>query len=59
MLDLRARGKIVLGEEDDISVITDFAIYEDRTAGKNAVERYVANAVSTPTPDERTVLEAM
>jgi len=41
MLRLLQNGQLVLDNEDDLSVLMDFALYEIRQAdGKNAVERY-------------------
>ncbi len=53
------RGTFVLEEDDDRGVLMDFAIYEYRTNGHNAVERYAARSVAAEGSDERAVIEAM
>jgi hypothetical protein len=50
---------IVVDTEDTISVIMDFALYQVKQDGLNAVERHFRHSPPAPGTHERTILEAM
>ena len=50
---------LVLGREDEMSVLMDYCIYEYRENGQNAVSRYLAESPPAGDTDEYTVLKAM
>ena len=59
-LGLWQRGIIVFGEEDDASVLMDFAIHEYRIrGGTTAVERLAKQSMAPAGSDERLVLDAL
>lgn len=53
------RGALSLRQEEELAVVTDFAIHHYRPDGKNTVERTLANRGTTFDATERAVLEAM
>jgi hypothetical protein len=57
-LGLRKGRQLVLDSEDDLSVLMDFALYEYRSEGKNAVERY-HEEIEGSSSIEQELLEAM
>jgi len=58
-LGLEGRGReLILDSEDDLSVLMDYALYEYRAKGKNAVERY-QEEIGGETQIERELLAAM
>ena len=58
-LGLEGRGReLILDSEDDLSVLMDYALYEYRVKGKNAVERY-QEEIGGETQIERELLAAM
>jgi hypothetical protein len=58
-LDFWEDGVIAFDDEADVQLLSDFAIYEYRAGGHNAVERYLARGDVGEGTDEHTVLEAM
>ena len=49
----------VLGNEDEMSILMDYCIYEYGENGQNAVSRYLAESPPASDSDEYTVLKAM
>jgi hypothetical protein len=49
----------VLGDEDEMSILADYCIYEHRENGQTAVSRYLAESPPASDTDEYTVLKAM
>jgi len=49
----------VLGDEDELSILADYCIYEHRENGQTAVSRYLAESPPASDTDEYTVLKAM
>jgi len=49
----------VLGNEDEISILMDYCIYNCRENGQNAVSRYLEESPPAGDTDEYTVLKAM
>lgn len=58
-LGLLRRGTLVLDSEQELAVLMDYAIFDFRKGGRNAVQRYLAASSSAPESDERILLEAM
>jgi len=58
MLGLGKKGLLVLDDEDELSVLMDFSLYEIRKGGKNLVMRY-AEEIGGENEIERELLEAM
>jgi hypothetical protein len=50
---------MVFDDEEDVQLLADFAIYEYRAGGQNAVERFIQRGAVEGTTDEGIVLEAM
>lgn len=53
------KGALSLRQEEELAIVTDFAIHHYRPDGRNTVERTLANRGTTFDATERTVLEAM
>jgi hypothetical protein len=58
-LGLLRRGTLVFDSEQELAVLMDYAIFDFRKGGRNAVQRYLAASSLAPGSDERTLLEAM
>jgi hypothetical protein len=58
-LGIRKNGILVFDSEDETSVLMDYAIYNVRIGGQNAVERYLDQSPPTPDSDEMALLNAM
>lgn len=59
LLGVNRDGVLVLNSEDEATVIMDCCIYDWRSEGRNAVERYVAEVQVEPDSDEKVLLDAM
>lgn len=57
-LGILRKGVFVFDSESEIALLTDYALFCHRTMGKNAIERYLAEAPYAPGSDELAVLEA-
>src|SRR5437763_1055336 len=54
------RGKtFVFDSEDEMAVIMDYAMYDVRREGRNAVERYLAETPPPPDSEEMLILQGM
>jgi hypothetical protein len=58
-LGMLRRGTFVFDSEDQTSVLMDYAIYNVRSGGRNAVERYRDESPPRPGSDQSVVLQAM
>ncbi|AKU93686.1 hypothetical protein AKJ09_00350 [Labilithrix luteola] len=58
-LGLWRKGALSLQQEEELAVVTDYAIHHYRPDGKNTVERVLNNRGSAFESTERAVLEAM
>jgi SEC-C motif len=56
-LGILQKGTLVLGSEDELSVVMDYCIYNVYRGGRNAVQRMLADSPPS-NPDERALLEA-
>jgi len=58
-LGILRNGVLVFGSEDETAVLMDYAIYNVRIAGQNAVERYLEQSPPPPDSDEMGLLKDM
>jgi hypothetical protein len=58
-LGILRQGTFVFDSEDQAAVLMDYAIYNVRSGGRNAVERYVDESPPQPGSDQSVVLQAM
>jgi hypothetical protein len=58
-LGMLRKGTFVFDSEDQTAVLMDYAIYNVRRDGRNAVERYVDESPPPPGSDQSVVLQAM
>jgi hypothetical protein len=58
-LGLLKRGKIVLENEQELDILTDFCVHEYRVDGRNVVQRLLEQAPPPPGSDELLVHTAM
>jgi len=57
-LGLWHSGMLVFGEQDELSVLMDYVIYDCHEDGANAVDRYIAQHPPVPGSEEDAVLQA-
>jgi hypothetical protein len=57
-LGMLHNGTLVFDSEDETSVLMDYAIYNVETAGRNAVQEYLAESPPPPGSDEMVLLKA-
>jgi hypothetical protein len=58
-LGMLRQGTFVFDSEDQTAVLMDYAIYNVRSGGRNAVERYIDKSPPPPSSDQSVVLQAM
>jgi hypothetical protein len=58
-LGIFRNGTLVFESEDETSVLMDYAIYNVRIDGQNAVQRYLDESPPRPDSDEMAILKAM
>jgi hypothetical protein len=58
-LGILKNGILVFDSEKETSVLMDYAIYDVRVGGQNAVERYLDQSPPPPNSDEMALLKAM
>jgi hypothetical protein len=58
-LGMLRKNTLVMGKEDEIGLLMDYAIHDCREKGDNAVARYLADSDLDPRSDEYTVVNAM
>jgi hypothetical protein len=58
-LGLLKGATLVLGNEDELSVLFDYCLYTHRRGGKNVIDRYLETSPPPATSDEMLLLKAM
>lgn len=58
-LGILRRSALVFNSEDESSVLMDYCLYDVRSKGYNAVERYLIDSAPDPESDEMVCLRAM
>jgi hypothetical protein len=58
-LGIVKKKTLLLGNEDELSILFDYCLYSYRRGGKNPIERYLDNTPPSENSDEMRLLQAM